>query len=708
VRATIPYRWILSVLAGFGCAFWAGRVSVPGATAGLTEIGRPDARAAGRNPGQKAAPGGGGQAVTSAQQLRAIFKNNGGNWQAGGTAADAALAKMNGSQLSQLVHDLATAQATTPGYSYGREIGAACARWAEIDPDAALQFVLSNKHASFRATAISSIMTGIARHDPALALTKLAAIGDPTLRRSAQSSVMHALAAASPDEWVAAVKADPSLARQYGGAASFAAEWAMEDPVAAARRVMQLPADMQKNGLVAIARVWAGKDSSAATTWAQALTDPQQRNQALAAIAGGIAAQDPDSALASLTSMTPAARRAGLVAVFSTMADLDFDAALAKAASLTDAADRKTALSLLAGSGGGEMNYYVSRSPEQLSAVLATLPAGSQRNNALNLLGSQLAGCTRDEAAAILAGYPPKDREKLQICMLQHLYNDPTRALEIYQTLPPGKTEYGYSIYSGLARQDPEAVLKLVADKSPQEQAQGVGYAFAQLARNDPEAATRRLANYPAGPVRDAAMSNLTMAWVEDDPDAAEAWVTTLSGTEQTRALGSLIPVMARTDPKGTAAMLGRLLATAPKDADNNLSNAASNLVSTWAHDDPESAGSWTAALPDGELKNNAISNLASTWARDDFDAAGKWIDSMPDGPARDRGVTNMVYAKSGSEPATAFAWAATIGDNSQRLSMLSNVVRQWQESDPPKARAAVQQADLTSAERDKLLKHIK
>jgi len=133
VRATIPYRWILSVLAGVGCAFWAGRVSVPGVTAGLTENGRPDARAAGRNAGQKAAPGGGGQAVTSAQQLRAIFKNSGGNWQAGGTAADAALAKMNGSQLSQLVHDLATTQAATPGYSFGREINAACARWAELD-----------------------------------------------------------------------------------------------------------------------------------------------------------------------------------------------------------------------------------------------------------------------------------------------------------------------------------------------------------------------------------------------------------------------------------------------------------------------------------------------------------------------------------------------------------------------------------------------
>ena len=705
---------MLSVLAGLGVAFWAGRASGPGNKASSTESERLGPRAAAhlgaRKPGRSAEPGSGGQAVTSAQQLRGLFRNSGGDWQAGGVAADAALAKMNGPQLSQLVHSLATAQATTPGYSYSREINAACARWAEVDPDVALRFVLSNKQASFRGAAIGSIMAGIAKNDPALARAKLAAIDDPALRRSAQASVLSALAVASPDDWVAAIKADPSLARQYGGSSLFAAEWAMDDPVAAAKRVMQLPADMQKNGVVAIAKVWAGKDSAAATAWAQSLTDPQQRNQALAAIAGGVAAQDPDAALASLASLTPAARRAGLAAVFGTLADLDFDTALAKATALTDPADRKAALALLAGGGNGDTYYYGSRSPEQLNAVLATLPSGSLRSNALNQLGNQLAACSREEAATILAAYPPKDREKLQTCMMQQIaYSDPARALEIYQTLPPGHNEgYAYNIYSNLARQDPEAVLQLLADKPPKEQAQGVGYAFAQLARNDPEAATRRLDDYPAGPVRDAALRQLTSAWAQDDPAAAKAWVATLTGIEQAHAFNALMPALAGTDPTGAADMLGRLLATAPKDQDGNLSNAASNLVGTWGRDDPAAAGQWTATLPDGNMKNNAVSSLASNWAREDFAAAGQWIDTMPDGKARDSGVSSMVYATTDRDPATAFAWAATIGDDSRRASLLSNVVGQWQDSDPAKARAAVNQADLTSDERARLLKQIK
>ena len=59
-------------------------------------------------------------------------------------------------------------------------------------------------------------------------------------------------------------------------------------------------------------------------------------------------------------------------------------------------------------------------------------------------------------------------------------------------------------------------------------------------------------------------------------------------------------------------------------------------------------------------------------------------------------------------DAATSFAWAATIGDPSQRVDSLANVVRQWQGSDPAKARAAVNQADLTSDERNRLLKQIK
>jgi hypothetical protein len=93
-------------------------------------------------PGQDR-PGAGGAAITSARELRDIFKQNGGNLQTGKAMADVILARMNGAEISRLVQDLAAAQASSPGYFYTLEINTACSRWAEIDPDAALRFVLS-------------------------------------------------------------------------------------------------------------------------------------------------------------------------------------------------------------------------------------------------------------------------------------------------------------------------------------------------------------------------------------------------------------------------------------------------------------------------------------------------------------------------------------------------------------------------------------
>jgi hypothetical protein len=710
---------MVALVATLGLAFWAGRYSVPKRPASDFENNRYRPRSAERpplrRPSQPSGPGAGAGAVTTAMQLRDIFKHSGGNMQVGTAMADATLAKMNGTEISQLVHDLAAAQATTPSYKFTLEINTACTRWAEIDPDAALKFALSNKQASFRSAAIGSIFAGIAKSDPALARAKLAMIDDPSLRRSAQASMLSALVVDRPDDWVAAIKADASFGRQFS-LSSIASEWAIDDPVKAAARLKELPASMQKSAVASIAQVWAGKDSRAAMAWAQSLTDPSQRNLALGAVAGGVAAHDPDAAIASLDALSPAARRTGLAAVFRTLLDLDYEAALAKATSLSDPDDQKAALKLIAG--GGDSYAYEdpfgndnNSNSEQLTALLGKLPPGSMRNGVLSQLGQQLATCSSAEAESILAGYPVKEREKLQSGMLQSLaYSDPARALEIYQSLPPNKTESHsiYTIFSYLARQDPEALLKFsLASESPQEQSQGVSQAFGQLALNDPQAASRRLAALPPGPLYDGALASVTSAWAQADPDAARSWVDTLTGESKTRALNALIPAMVGNAPEAAAGMIGNLLASTQQDADGELSSVASQLSQSWVREDPEAAGKWISGLPDGNVKSSAISSMVYSWVREDFDGAAKWIDTLPDGQARDSGVQALVSGTDDKDPSTAFAWAATIGNESQRLSLLSQVVSQWKQKDANKARAAVDQADLSAVDRERLLQQL-
>jgi hypothetical protein len=717
-----PAGMIAAVLTAMGLAFWAGRSSAPVKSSAENENSRISPRTAERSSPRKSANatnnrGAGAGAVTSALELREIFKHSGGNMQLGTARATASLAKMNAREISMLVEDLAIAQATTPGYKYTLEISSACQRWAEVDPDAALKFVLSNKQSSFRSAAIGSLFAGMAKTDPALARMKLASIDDPSLRATARSSMLSALLTDRPDEWVEIIKTDPSASRNYH-LGSIASEWAMDDPVKAAARLQSLPFNLQAGAIASIAQVWAGKDSKAALQWANSLTDSSQRNNALGAIAGGIAASDPDAALASLDSLPSAARRVGLTAIFNTLLDLDYESALARANSLPDPDDQKAALKIIAGDQNGYsfgdpfgIGMYQSFDAGQLTSLLENLPPGAMRTNALNRLGNQLSNCTREEADAILANYPSKEREKLQYSMLENLaYQDPVRALEIYQSIPPAKVETYHlqNIISYLAQKDPEAALKLSLEStSTQQQQQGVAAAFAQFARADPDAAKQRIGTLPPGPMHDSALSAIASSWSQTDSTAALAWVNSLKGEEHTKAINAMIPVLASSNPKAAAGIISEMLSTSKEDNNSSISNAAHQLGQTWVREDPEAAGKWIAGLPDGNIKTNAIGSMMSAWTQDDFEGATKWIDTLPDGKARDTGVQSIVSATSNSDAPTAFEWANTISDDNQRENALSTVISYWKQNNANKARAAVNQADLSQKERERLLKQL-
>ncbi len=600
--------------------FWAGRATAPGRSSAEETAPRRTRsleRSASRESARKSGPGAGDQAITSAMQLRDFFKNSGGDNRMGMARADAALAKMNAAELSRLVQDLAAAQAGNPGYSFMLEIDTACSRWAEVDPDAALRFVLSAKQASFRSAALGSLFAGMAKNDPALARAKLAEIEDPSLRRSAQASLLSALAVASPDDWVAVVRADPSLGNEHS-LGSIASEWAIDDPARAAERLAKLPASIQASGVASIAKVWAGKDGPAALAWAQSLTDPNQKKLALAAVAGGLAAKDQEAALASLQSLDPKTRRTGLASVFETLVDLDFDSALERASALSDPDERTAALNIVSG-GDGEDPFasYVARSrtADQLTKLIAKVPSGPAREGLLYQLGNQLGSSKGGEVESMLAGYPPEDRQTLQKGILRRLSEeDPSRALEFSQSLPSGQVDpyTERQILGNLAQKDPDAALRAaLASTSEEARTKGVSHVFEQLAQSDPESASRRLTSLPAGSAeREGALTSLTSQWASQDPEAARDWVAGLKGVDQSRAIDALVPAMADSNPKLAAETLGTYLNSSPVEVSDALSSAAATIVSRWSQINPQATEAFVESLPAGKARDSAVSQM--------------------------------------------------------------------------------------------------
>ena len=710
---------IVTAAALLVAVFWAGRASAPRVREESSEVNRLPARFSDRSgsrpPVRTGGPGAGGQAIASAMQLRDVFKNSGGNMQLGSAMADAALSRMNAAEISRLVEDLAQTQASTPGYNFTLEIQAACARWAEVDPRAALRFVLSSRQASFRNAALGSLFAGMAKLDPAMARAELAVIEDPSLRRSAQASLLSALAVADPDEWVATLLADPCLHEQYG-MASIVSEWAMDDPVKAAERLGKLPAKLQASGVVSLAKVWASKDAGAAQAWALSLGDSKQRQLALGAVAGGIAARDPDAALASLDALDSSARQAGIKAVFSTLVDLDFDIALEKASALSDPAEKIVALKVLAGN-----DYYLGDDPfassnsniqhnsGQLVKLLAELPPGESRSSALNRLGSQLGSASSEEAERILAGYSGMDLKLLQSRMLEQMTQiNPAGALELYQSMPVDQQDSSafINIIANLASKDPDAALDLaMGSESEDMRARGAAQAFNTLAERNPEAASKRLDLLPPGSLDyQSALLATASAWASQDPDAASAWAAGLDPESRVMASGSMIPEIAQRDPSRAASLLGGLVQSGQQDPEGRLANAASSLVHRWSSSDPDSAAAWTSELQESPVKNAAVAQLVSTWHEQDPDGATDWVEALPDGTSRDSAVRYMVQVTSRNDPAAAFEWAATLSDDQQRTNEMEDIAAHWIASDREQARAAIRQSDLPAEVRQRLL----
>lgn len=707
-RVLVTRGLILATALGLGFVLGRGSSTGDGAKEDGGDGKRParvSDRMSGRNSGKPATVlAGGGGPVTTADGLRALFKNTGSNHQQGKVDAGAALAGMNSKQLASLVADLAESEANSPGYSYAMEISTAVTRWAELDPDAALRFVLSNRQASFRQHAIGGIFATLASNDPADARSRIASLEEPSIRKAAENAALAAIAVSHPDEWLAWVKASPSRLNEWS-IASYVSEWAMDDPVATAARLKEWPVgDQQGYAIDSLAKIWAGKDSGAAMAWANSLENPAQRSRAVASVLGGLAAKDPDAAFAGLASLPEKDRKTGIQSIFQTLADQNLDVALEKAGALTEPDDLLSAFrSLISGSRyGGEID------PSKLQGLVDKLPAGGERTELLQNMGSLARTYSPAELDAMLQGYSEADRGIIRASVIRNIaYEDPKRALELMKQQPDSahNREFFSEISYSLARQDPQAAIEFaLSRKSPQEQMQGIQPAMGRLAATDPTAAVNAFNELPAGPVRNSALQSLCSGWAQQDPQAASEWAMQLDGKEKITALGNIVPALAHKDGAQAAKLYESLVANASQDQQNQLSGMIYSVAQGWAQQDPLAAIAWSSDLSDRNARNQALSSSVSQWYEKQPEAVEQWLGTQPNGDVRDAGIGAVLNNYRRSDPEAAFKLATTTTNESTRLNQLVNVVYNWKESDPDAARRMVESAQLTDRERQSLM----
>jgi hypothetical protein len=439
---------------------------------------------------------------------------------------------------------------------------------------------------------------------------------------------------------------------------------------------------------------WAVTDPHSATAYAMAISHNGDRAQALNGVAAGWAETDPKGAEAWVASLQDRAmKNSATVGLISTVASSDRQTALALAEGLPENMLYSAAYAIF-GSAADD--------PQSVASEVNNLPPGTLRSIATQNLASNWAA------------------------------QDPAAALNWSQTLPQGNTRQQavQGVINSWAQSDPAAAAAYASQLPPSSMRQQVlQNVVSNWERNDPDAVATWLQQMPAGAEREQAI----MSAVGNNQDAQQALQLVAlmqPGSNQDNAISNAASNWARTDSQGAIAwaqqqtdphiqteiwpqIIGQVAGTDVQTAlslTQNLSgparsNAMSNVIMTWANNDPSAAAAYVAQMPAGSDQDNNMGMIAANWIQSDPGGATQWLNSLPAGPGKDSALGSAVSNSFDQNPADAMSLASAISDDSKRQSLEQGRASQWLNTDRTAATAWIESSDLPQGTKDSLLK---
>lgn len=670
----------------------------PGTKAEIT----PKTRSA--RPSRQDPFGGPSFSLDSLEEVSALFKNQRHNVASARlTLAVDALPSKEIPRLMEMLREDIRKNPNLADQSRYQLFSALAAKWADTDPDAALAFIHASPLRSFRQLAATTIFSGLAESDPNRAIAEMRNLPKGEMREAVSSSIVAAIGKTDPQAAIDLLQNEPSRSNWSDYyLRNILADWAAKDPAAAAARAASLPPEMiGRYSIGGIANAWSRSDPEAALAWAKTLSG-ENRAAAFNEIYGTLARENPQSAWDRIRSEPGHLRGQLSASILNIVADEDPNKAAAMLMQMTIPSEKRIAAGTL-------IDQLGWNNPRLAFQILDQLDDPILRREKLGNLLYYATWSSSDffkEQTAKLG-----DREKLLASnyMLGDLAEkDPKAAQDFFLSLPEAqrKPDSLYQMMSNHPAKDRSGALDFALSlQNPQEQTSALNGLFYKWGADDPEAAATALKKLPAGEARLEALNTIANSWARSDPAAAFQWAESLPGNERVRALASVLPAMAKDDPATASRQLSSLFASPPDGMAANLATSAGTLASTWAADDPASAATWSASLPEGPGKNQSLGAVARSWASYDAVATSEWIGTLPHGEARDSAVKSLVSQVTQTDPGTAFLWAASIGEAEDRTQQLRSTLQSWRKTDLTGARSALESSNLPAAEKTKLQK---
>lgn len=252
------------------------------------------------------------------------------------------------------------------------------------------------------------------------------------------------------------------------------------------------------------------------------------------------------------------------------------------------------------------------------------------------------------------------------------------------------------SVASAWAEKDPEAVWKWYndqkdADSGPMGGQMVLMSLFSSMAAKDPAMAFQRLAEIE-GTGKQMALAGMFQSAMFDEAKRTEILkqVDAMPDKqERDQARMSMISQWAMMAPDDAMAYVK----SQPAEDQGTLRSQVGQM---FMMSNPKKGAEFIMEGATDSDRAQRYSSVVSSWAHQDPNAAGAWLNAQPQGPHLDDARNNFVYATAQTDPGSAMVWATTITEPSKRESATSFAYQAWKKKDSTSADEALGKSGLS------------
>lgn len=165
------------------------------------------------------------------------------------------------------------------------------ARWGEIEPLAAMEFALGLRKVTDRSDAVGAVLDGWMEHDPVAAEKWVNLLPDGPVKSGALRALITNYAVTDRNRAITLAERTQLAGQTEAFAQAIFANWALDDPQAAATRATQISEGwFRTEALSVIAKQWAEAAPEQAINWATSLPDritPERADEAASTTMSG-------------------------------------------------------------------------------------------------------------------------------------------------------------------------------------------------------------------------------------------------------------------------------------------------------------------------------------------------------------------------------------------------------------------------------------